>query len=412
MPRRSAAPASSGLLPGPTSDDERPLRLAFVMPGVGIYRRGAEAFVVELAAALRDRRGWEVTLFSRGEPGHGLPWRRLRALPRDQRAVVALYGAARLGRKVLDTLFLDPLNLEWDTAALAAWPALARGRYDAIVMEGGLAGAWIARLLRRRQGVPWIDIAHGLSPKWEGAFARQRPDRAVAFTAAAAALIAARAPRAAIAVIPHGIDLDAFHPGAAPAPLALPRPVVLAAGAVDEHKRLHLAVEAVARLPTASLVVLGSGPQGGALDALAARRLPGRYLRSEVPRAAMPAWYAAADLFTLPSASESFGLAYLEAMACGRAVVAPDDAVRREVIGGEQPAAGAAGLFCDVADLEAYAAALAAALARPWGEAPRRRAERFPFTATVDAYAALVGAVRRETRRSPPGRESGDEAAR
>jgi glycosyltransferase involved in cell wall biosynthesis len=377
----------------PAAHKETPGRVAFVMPGVGIFRRGAEAFVVELAAALRNRHGWEATIFSRGEPGAGLGWRRLCALPRDQPAVGALYRATRLGRKALDTLFLDPLNLEWDTAAIASLPALARGRFDAIVMEGGLAGAWICRLLRRLQGTPWIDIAHGLSPKWEGAFARQRPDRVVAFTRAAAAAIAARAPAARIAVIPHGIDLDVFRPGLPPAAPGLPRPVVLAAGAIDEHKRMHLAVEAVARLPadpmdrSASLLLLGEGPEAAAVDALAARLLPGRYLRRAVPRAEMPAWYAAASLFTLPSRSESFGLAHLEAMACGLAVVAPDDAVRREVI-------GEAGMVCDVEDLDTYAAALAAALARSWGGAPRERALGFPFAATVDAYAALLAELR------------------
>jgi len=373
----------------------RPLRVAFVMPGVGIFARGAEAFVVELAAALGERWGWQVTLFCRGETA--LPHRRVRAVARDGRAITAVYGATRLGKKALDALFLDPLNLEWDTAALSALPGLARGRFDAIVMEGGLAGGWICRLLRRLQGVPWIDVAHGLSPQWEGAFARQGPDRVVVFTRAAAAALAARAPRARIAVIPHGVDLGAFRPGLAPVSLDLPRPIVLAAGAVDGHKRMHLAVEAVARLPRASLIVLGEGPEGPALDALAARRLPGRYLRTAVPRAAMPAWYAAATLFTLPSIDESFGLAYLEAMACGLPVVAPDDAVRREVIGPP----GEAGLYCDVADLDAYAAALAAALARPWGAAPRARALRLPFAATVDAYARLLLAIQPDSAEVP-----------
>jgi len=76
-------------------------------------------------------------------------------------------------------------------------------------------------------------------------------------------------------------------------------------------------------------------------------------------------------------------LTYLEAMACGIPCVAPDDAVRREVI-------GEAGIFCDVTDDAAYAEALARALARNWGTVPRSRAERFPVTATVDHYAEVL----------------------
>lgn len=356
------------------------MKVAFVMPGVGIVGRGAEAFVVELCAELAARHGFEVTLFCRGPAP--VPYRRIRALPRDTKWVNAVYSASRLGRKVFDTLFLDPLSLEWYTAALSALPALWRGGFDVVVMEGGLAGAWGCRLLRRLKGVPFVDIAHGQDPKWEGAFARQNPDRVVAFTEAARGMILTQAPRARVAVIPHGVDLERFRPDLPPVLLDLPRPVVLCAGAVDAHKRMDLAVEAAARAGV-SLAILGEGPEGEAVDRLAAARLPGRYVRRTVPRAEMPGWYAAADCFTLPSRTESFGLTYLEALACGRPCVAPDDEVRREVI-------GEAGICCDVEDPEIYAGALVTALARDWGEIPRRRAERFPVTATIDAYAALL----------------------
>jgi glycosyltransferase involved in cell wall biosynthesis len=390
------------------------MRVAFVMPGVGVVSRGAEAFVVELCQGLAALPGFEVHLFCRGPAP--VPHTRIRALRRDQPLIGALYGATRLGRKVLDTLYLDPLSLEWYTAALAALPHLWRGGFDAVVMEGGLVGAWLCRLLRRFRGVPFVDIAHGVDPKWEGAFARQRPDRVVTFTAAAAEMVRSRAPGAAIVVIPHGIDLERWLPPAAkklagsplgpaasplPEPPAglpprqpaglppRPRPRVLCVGAVDSHKRMHLAVEAVAGLAAgASLTVLGNGPEAAALDRLAADRLgAGRYLRRVVPRDEMPVWYGAADCFTLPSRTESFGLVYLEALACGVPVVAPDDAVRREVIGD-------AGLFCDVTDAGAYSGALAAAVSRDWGELPRRRAERFPIAATVTAYAQLLTSLR------------------
>src|SRR5258708_9730913 len=193
-------------------------------------------------------------------------------------------------------------------------------------MEGGLVGAWLCRLLRRRRGVPFVDVAHGVDPKWEGAFARQRPDRVVTFTAAAAEMVRRQAPGAAIVVIPHGIDLERWRrpaagelprPAAAPppgplgepspgppgGPPRLPHPRVLCVGAVDALKRMHLAVEAVARLPAGgSLTVLGEGPDAPALDQLAAERLgAGRYLRRVVPRDEMPASDGAADCFTPPA---------------------------------------------------------------------------------------------------------------
>jgi glycosyltransferase involved in cell wall biosynthesis len=365
-----------------------PLRVAFVMPGVGVIARGAEAFVVELGTALAADPGFAVEVFSRGPAP--LPHRRVRALSRDARPLVALHRSHRLVRKGLDTLYLDPLNVEWGTAALSSLPRLWRRPPDVLVMEGGLVGGWVGRLLRRLRRIPFVDVAHGNSPRWEGAFARQRPDRVVAFTPAAAAMIAERAPRARIVTIPHGVDLARFRPDVPAATCNLPRPVLLAAGAVDGHKRLHLTVEALARLGRGSLIVLGDGEGAAELDALAGARLgAGRYLRRQVPRAEMPAWYAVADLFTLPSLTESFGLVYLEAMACGVPCVATDDEVRRQVLGD-------GGLVCDVDDAAAYADTLAAALATEWGSRPRQQAERFPFAATVGAWKRLLREVATE----------------
>jgi len=375
--------------------------VAFVLPGLGVVKRGAEALVDDLARGLLER-GFEVAVFCRGAPTDapdGLRVHRVRALARGARWLVRVYRATRVGRKVLDTLFLDPLSVEWATAALSALPGLLRGRYDVVVMEGGLVGAWVARWVRRRRGAAFVDIAHGVDPKWEGAFARQKPDRTVAFTAAAAEMLRGLAPGARIEVIPHGVDLARYHPGVAPADLGLPPPVVLAVGAVNAHKRLDLTVEALAALreggpgggAEASLLVLGDGPEAESLDRFAARRLaPGRYRRRIVERRELPGLYAAAEIFTLPSRTESFGLVYLEAMACGIPVVATDDAVRREVV-------GTGGILTEVTDAGAYARALGEALAQSWGDRPRRQAERFPSEVTVEGYARLF----RELARGP-----------
>lgn len=415
----------------PTAPGAEPISVAFVLPGLGVVPRGAEAFVGDLVRSLStlpsrpDRPGFEITVFCRGTPdlessaanivgetggGIGSPSlpriERIRALARDSRWLQRGYRATRLGRKILDTLFLDPLSWELYTAALSALPGLLRGRFDVVVMEGGLVGSWVARWVRRRRGSAFVDIAHGLDPKWEGAFARQKPDRTVTFTRHAAKMLASLAPDAALEVIPHGIDLDRFHPAVAKPVLDLPSPVVLAVGSVDTHKRMHLTVEAVAELTAhpgraASLLVLGDGPEAAALDRLASQRLPPEsYRRRSVTRDELPGYYAAADVFTLPSVSESFGLVYVEALACGTPVVAPDDPVRREILGepktgneGDEKAGAIASILCDPTSPTDYARALEDALHRDWGPLPgndpRRRAERFPFAATVEAYARL-----------------------
>ncbi len=366
----------------PTEPQEERLRVAFVMPGAGVVHRGAEAFVLELCRALPGR-GIDPTLLCRGAVD--IPHQRIHALPRDAPLIWWPYRNLSFKRKALDTLFLDPINTEWATAALNAWPKLARGRYDLVVMEGGLVGGWIARSLRRRHGTPFVDIAHGLSAKWEGAFARNQPDRTVVFTQTFAGTLAELAPGAPIEVIPHGVDLDLFTPETSP-PVrlaGLERPIVLYVGHIDGHKQLDHTIGAMARLGRGTLVALGDGPLQGAMDELAAELLgPDRYLRLQVPRAQLPAWYAHADCCTLASKTEAFGLVYLEALAANTPCVAPDDAVRREVI-------GEAGTYFPPGDLDAYAESLEQALRRQWHDVPRRRAEGFSFERTADAYARL-----------------------
>lgn len=364
------------------------MKVAFVMPGTGVVKRGAEAFVLDLCRALPER-GIDVTLFCRDRVD--VPHEIIRALPRDTGWLRTVYDATTPTRKVLDTVFLDPLNLEWATASLSALPKLARGAFDVIVMEGGLVGGWIARYLRKR-GAAFVDIAHGLSAKWEGAFARNGPDRVVVFTKAFADQLGKLAPGARIEIVPHGVDLSFFHPDASPPDPGRGRsdpqsPIILYVGHIDEHKQTALTVRAVAGLERASLVVLGEGPEQTEVDRLAGELLgPERYRRLGVDRSALPGWYARASCCTLASKTEAFGLVYLEAMACNTPCVAPDDAVRREVI-------GTAGVLFETDNLSAYTEALAKAVREPWHRRPRDRAETFSFTTTADRYAELLREV-------------------
>jgi rhamnosyl/mannosyltransferase len=131
-------------------------------------------------------------------------------------------------------------------------------------------------------------------------------------------------------VVPHGVDLDRWRrTPAAEARAAELRarhggPLLLAVGRLVYYKGLEWAIRAM-RGVEARLLVVGDGPLRGALEALArACGVGGKVLFvGEVPHGEMVSYYLASDAFVFPSVarSEAFGIAQLEAMACGLPVV-------------------------------------------------------------------------------------------
>ena len=264
----------------------------------------------ELLGRLDDRFTFHV--YSRSGKGPG--GRRRPALGRG--LFEPLYEATRIGRKILDTLFLDPLHIEWTSHLLLCLPSLVRGRYDVIWHETGLWGGYLMSLVRRLTGARLVDFAHSSDPKWETAFARRRPDLTIT---ADPGLVDVLRPIAGlrVEVVPQGVDCDLFHPGAVPAELGVASPVGLIVGSLTHDKQPEIALEALSRAG-ASAVVVGSGPLAGALDALGARLFSeGGYRRISVERTEMPSIYAACDLVVLSSPLEAGSLTTLEAMACG-----------------------------------------------------------------------------------------------
>jgi glycosyltransferase involved in cell wall biosynthesis len=113
------------------------------------------------------------------------------------------------------------------------------------------------------------------------------------------------------------------------------RKIVLCVGKFVWWKGFLYAIRASALIREPhQLVILGEGPaaERQALQDEAARlgvslHLPGHVAPSEVAR-----WMRGADVFVLPSVHEPFGLALLEALACGCRSVAADSGGPRDLI--------------------------------------------------------------------------------
>ncbi|MGE0723107.1 MAG: glycosyltransferase family 4 protein [Alphaproteobacteria bacterium] len=173
------------------------------------------------------------------------------------------------------------------------------------------------------------------------------------------------------------------------------RPVVLFAGKLIARKRAGDLVAAFRRLAPAAaacrpyLLIAGDGPERGALEgALApAERDDVRFLGFR-RQTELPALYALADVFAIPSEAEPWGLVVNEAMCAATAIVASDgvgaaaDLVRE----------GANGRIHPAGDVPALAGALSAIFAEP-GAAARMGAESRRIMAGWD-YAADVAGLR------------------
>ncbi len=151
---------------------------------------------------------------------------------------------------------------------------------------------------------------------------------------------------ARIRVIPAGVDTELFRPrdqAAARADLGLPadQTLLLCVGRMEPLKGIDALVRALAlrhnRLPhlrsTLGALLVGGAPEdtptgwNGEQRRLAALRDEQGVAQAVIfagaqPHARLRDYYAAADIFVMPSHYESFGLAALEAMACGTPVVA------------------------------------------------------------------------------------------
>jgi D-inositol-3-phosphate glycosyltransferase len=221
-----------------------------------------------------------------------------------------------------------------------------------------------------------------------------------------------------VRTIPCGVDVDLFSPGsaaAARARLGLDAEwVLLFVGRPAPVKGLEVLLQALARLKAdglaradVRLVIVGGDRDEGRDDertrlrALADTLGVGGWVDFKGPQlqSALPDYYRAADLCLVPSHHETFGMAALEAMACGATVVASR-------VGGLATTIqdGITGVLVPPRDDAALAAAVASLLAdaqrrRSLGRHATRWAQGYAWPsvarALVDVYDELVPGLSR-----------------
>ena len=176
--------------------------------------------------------------------------------------------------------------------------------------------------------------------------------------------------------------------------------VLVHCGRLSPEKRPERSLTTLATLLAdgvqARLIVAGDGPLRQRLAQRAASEgLPVAFTGFISGRAELAKLLGTADVVLAPGPAETFGLAALEALACGTPVVVSAESALPEVVGD-------AGVSVAGEDL---AAGVRAVLARPEPErraAARARAERFGWPAAVRAFLQVHGVVQAVTARGIP----------
>lgn len=197
-----------------------------------------------------------------------------------------------------------------------------------------------------------------------------------------------------IEVIPNFIDTEVYRPGLEPCHRAALAPeghkIVMHVSNFRPVKRVEDVVRTFSRLREsvpARLVLVGDGPDRPRALKLADELGVGDDVLFLGKHTSVHELLSCADLFLLPSENESFGLAALEALACGAPVVGADAGGLPEVVDD-----GVSGNLFEVGDVESMGDAAARILLdsdvhKAYSEAGRRLAEeRFSADRVVPRY--------------------------
>ncbi len=207
-----------------------------------------------------------------------------------------------------------------------------------------------------------------------------------------------------IEVISNGVDLSRFTPlPELPVRARKSPPVIFSAGRLIEAKNYTAAINAVAILQRTGVECLyriaGDGPLKEILTGVAADLGVSSTVEFLGEVSDVPFQMRQADVFLMPSLREGFGIAAVEAMACGLPVVASDVPALGDVIGRDR----SCGILADPESPRELAEALHAvlndhSLSESMGRCGASRAAQFSIERTAAEHLRLFGEVLREKR--------------
>jgi glycosyltransferase involved in cell wall biosynthesis len=307
-----------------------------------------------------------------------------------------------------------PLRLRSARFALGCMRHAWRER-PSLIVSTHLNFGPLAMVARRSIGAPYILVAHGID-----AWGITNDSRKMALRKADLTLAVSNYTRdrliqevgldaARVKILPNTFAAERF--AIAPKPPQLLRryglrpdtPVILTVCRLADtecykgYDQIIKAMPEILRVvPNARYLLVGKGPDRPRIEKLIAEAgvHDAVILAGFVPEEELAEHYNLCDIFAMPSRAEGFGIVYLEALACGKPVLAGNKDGSRDALGG-----GELGLLVDPDDTAEITAEIIRVLRREhWRqeifnpELLRRRViELFGFEAFKHAVADLLG---------------------
>jgi glycosyltransferase involved in cell wall biosynthesis len=269
---------------------------------------------------------------------------------------------------------------------------LAAGRPDVVYAHFLVPSGLIAALAGR---APLVATAHGRDVRNIGAVPGVAAATRLVVRSAAAVICVSRylqreletklpEARGKVEVVSSGVDRERF----AVTPPPSGPPSFLCVGALDERKNVVRLADAFVRLGEGTLTFAGDGPLRPSLEGREGVRLLGRVPHDEIPRL-----LADCRVLAQPSLVEPLGQALLEAMACGRSVVATRLGGPPEFVPPE------AGVLVDPLDVDDLARGLEQAAALPCpNEAAREATAEHDVRRQAERVEAILSRAARDRR--------------
>ncbi len=232
--------------------------------------------------------------------------------------------------------------------------------------------------LRRRLNIPYIVSLHGIEAWGLGHSKRRRALREADLLLPVSRHTRDRVmeeqqiPSDRFAILSDTFDETRFEIGPKPNTLltrhrlAPDQPIILTLGRLDSqeaykgHDRIIQSLPAVIeKIPDVHYIIAGDGDDRSRLERLAEelRVQENVTFAGRVPEAELVGYFQLCDLFAMPSTGEGFGIVFLEALACGKPVLAGN------CDGSTDPLAdGELGLLVDPTDTDAISKAIVGAL--------------------------------------------------